>query len=128
MNRRPIESSVLRICTTIQEMRTACRAARRGGKRVGFVATMGALHEGHLSLVRAAKASCDVVAASIFVNPTLFGPNDDLAKYPRTFERDCKLLEKEGAQLLFASPAEDMYSPSGVTWFAVQGLCVKLVG
>jgi len=73
---------------------------------------MGALHEGHLSLVRAARASSDVVAASIFVNPTQFGPNEDLAKYPRSFERDRELLEREGVELLFAPPVEEMY-PAG---------------
>src|SRR5271167_4056520 len=93
---------LLKICTTIHEMRKASRAARRAGARLGFVPTMGALHEGHLSLVRAARASSDVVAASIFVNPTQFGPTEDLAKYPRSFERDREMLEREGVELLFA--------------------------
>ena len=70
---------------------------------------MGALHEGHLSLVRAARASCDFVVASIFVNPTQFGPNEDLAKYPRPFERDRELFEREGVELLFAPSVEEMY-------------------
>jgi pantoate--beta-alanine ligase len=98
------------------------------GKRLGFVPTMGALHEGHLSLVRAARASADVVAASIFVNPTQFGPNEDLAKYPRSFERDCKLLEREGVELLFAPAAEEMYPAGAVTWVTVEGLSDKLDG
>ena len=118
----------MKICNTIEEMRAACRAVRRAGKRLGFVPTMGALHEGHLSLVRAAKAKCDVVAASIFVNPTQFGPTEDLAKYPRTFERDCQLLENEGVQLLFAPAVEEMYPPGAVTWVTVEGLSDKLDG
>src|ERR1700724_258849 len=118
----------MRICNTIEGMRAACRAARRGGKRLGFVPTMGALHEGHLSLVRAAKASCDTVAASIFVNPTQFGPTEDLATYPRSFERDRELLDKEGAELLFAPSVEEMYPAGAVTWVTVEGLSSKLDG
>ena len=118
----------MRTCNTIEDMRDACRAAKGGGKRLGFVPTMGALHEGHLSLVRAAKASCEAVAASIFVNPTQFGPNEDLAKYPRSFERDRELLEKEGVELLFAPSVEEMYPAGAVTWVAVEGLSSKLDG
>jgi pantoate--beta-alanine ligase len=118
----------MKIFRTIEEMRTACRAARSARKRLGFVPTMGALHEGHLSLVRAAKTSCDVVAASVFVNPTQFGPNEDLAKYPRTFERDRDLLEKEGVHLLFAPSAEEMYPQGATTWVTVEELSGKLDG
>src|SRR5208337_3320528 len=107
-------------------MRAACRAARRAGKRLGLVPTMGALHEGHFSLMRAAKAASDVAAASIFVNPTQFGPNEDLAKYPRSFERDCEMLEREGVQLLFAPAVEEMYPAGAVTWVMVEGLSGKL--
>lgn len=109
-------------------MRAASRALRRAGKRLGFVPTMGALHEGHLSLVRAARASTDVVAASIFVNPTQFGPNEDLAKYPRSFEHDCELLEREGVELLFAPSVDEMYPAGAVTWVTVEGLSDKLDG
>ena len=109
-------------------MRSASRAVRRGGGRLGFVPTMGALHEGHLSLVRAARASCGVVAASIFVNPTQFGPAEDLAKYPRSFERDCELLEREGVELVFAPSVEEMYPAGAVTWVTVEGLSDKLDG
>ena len=109
-------------------MRATSRAARRAGKRLGFVPTMGALHEGHLSLVRAARASSDVVAASIFVNPTQFGPNEDLAKYPRSFEHDCEMLEHEGVPLLFAPSVEEMYPGGAVTWVTVEGLSEKLDG
>jgi pantoate--beta-alanine ligase len=118
----------MKICKTIEEMRAACRAARRGGKRLGFVPTMGALHEGHLSLVRAAKASCEVVAASIFVNPTQFGATEDLAKYPRTFERDRELLEREGVELVFAPSVEEMYPAGATTWVTVEGLSDRLDG
>ena len=91
---------------------------------------MGALHEGHLSLVRAAKAHCDAVAVSIFVNPTQFAPTEDLARYPRPFDHDCELLEKEGIEILFAPPVEEIYprSNKGVTWVLVEGLSEKLDG
>jgi pantoate--beta-alanine ligase len=118
----------LKICTTIDEMRVASRGIRRAGKRLGFVPTMGALHEGHLSLVRAARASCDAVAASIFVNPTQFGPNEDLAKYPRSFERDCELLDREKVEVLFAPTVEEMYPAGAVTWVTVEELSGKLDG
>jgi len=118
----------LQICTTIQETRAASHAARSAGERIGFVPTMGALHEGHLSLVRAASTSCGVVTASIFVNPTQFGPNEDLAKYPRSFERDREWLEKEGVDVLFAPSAEEMYPAGAVTWVTVEGLSEKLDG
>jgi len=112
------------------------------------VPTMGALHEGHLSLVRAAREASDVVAASIFVNPTQFGPTEDLAKYPRSFDRDRELLEREGVELLFAPAVEEMYPtangsggptpdqsladrsvrPTQNTWVTVEGLSDKLDG
>ncbi len=118
----------MKVCSTIEEMRAACLAVRRDRARLGVVPTMGALHEGHLSLVRAARKSCDVVAASIFVNPTQFGPNEDLAKYPRSFERDCELLQKDEVQLLFAPSVEEMYPAGAVTWITVEGLSDKLDG
>ncbi len=101
----------MKVCATIPEARAACRDVRAQRKRLGLVPTMGALHEGHLSLVRAAKAQCDAVAVSIFVNPTQFGPAEDLSKYPRQFDRDCSLLEKEGIEILFAPPVEEIYPP-----------------
>lgn len=118
----------MKIFPTIHEARAAGRSFREQGKRLGLVPTMGALHEGHLSLVRAAKARCDAVAVSIFVNPTQFGPTEDLARYPRRFERDCELLEKEGVELLFAPSAEGMYPKGEVTWVTVDGLSEKLDG
>src|SRR5579864_4392446 len=118
----------MKICTTIDDMRAASRQARREEKRLGFVPTMGALHEGHLSLMRAAKAKCDVVAVSIFVNPLQFGPSEDLAKYPRTFEADRALLEKEAVDILFAPAPDEMYPAGAVTYVTVEGLSEKLCG
>ena len=118
----------MKICKTIAEMRATSRQARHEGKRLGFVPTMGALHEGHLSLVRAAKAQCDAVAVSIFVNPLQFAPTEDLAKYPRTFERDRELLEKEAVDILFAPTPEEMYPAGAVTYVTVEGLSEKLCG
>jgi len=118
----------MKICATIPEARAACRDARASHKRLGLVPTMGALHEGHLSLVRAAKAQCDAVAVSIFVNPTQFGPTEDLSKYPRQFDRDCRLLEKEGVDILFAPSVEEIYPDGPVTWVLVEGLSEKLDG
>jgi pantoate--beta-alanine ligase len=118
----------MKICATIPEARAACRDARAGPNRLGLVPTMGALHEGHLSLVRAAKAQCDVVAVSIFVNPTQFGPTEDLSKYPRQFDRDCQLLEKEGVDILFAPSVDEIYPNVQVTWVLVEGLSNKLDG
>lgn len=109
-------------------MRAASRAVRSEGKRLALVPTMGALHEGHLSLVRAARAASNVVAASIFVNPTQFGPNEDLAKYPRSFERDCEMLECEGVEFVFAPSVEEMYPAGTVTWVTVEELSGKLDG
>src|SRR5438270_9458595 len=118
----------MKICKTIHDMHAACSALRAGGKRLGLVPTMGALHEGHLSLVRAAKAQCDAVAVSIFVNPTQFGPTEDLSKYPRQFDRDCQLLEKEGVDILFAPSVDEIYPDGAVTWVLVEGLSEKLDG
>jgi pantoate--beta-alanine ligase len=118
----------MRIYKSVAEMQAACREVRRSGKRLGLVPTMGALHTGHLSLVRAARASCDVVAATIFVNPLQFGPNEDLAKYPRTWEKDVAALEAERVDLLFAPSPEEMYPPGATTFVIVEGLSEKLDG
>jgi len=117
-----------KVSTTIKEIRAAARAARRSGKRVGLVPTMGALHQGHLSLVRAANQQCDVVIVSIFVNPLQFGPQEDLSNYPRTFDRDRGLLEKEGIDLIFAPSAAEMYPGGAGTLVEVVGLSERLDG
>src|ERR1700722_16033440 len=118
----------MKICQTIDDMRAASRHARHPGKRLGLVPTIGALHEGHLSLVRAAKAKCDVVAVSIFVNPLQFAPTEDLAKYPRTFESARELLETESVDILFVPAREEMYAAGAVTYVTVEGLGEKLCG
>ena len=118
----------MQVLSTIQETRAACRAVRQRGQSLGLVPTMGALHAGHIALVRAARAQCDVVAASIFVNPTQFGPNEDFAKYPRTFEQDCALLKAEGVALLFAPQPEEMYPPGASTFVEVEGVGDRLDG
>src|SRR6201989_2810316 len=118
----------MQVLSTVREMRAASRAVRGGGKSLGLVPTMGALHSGHIVLVRAARTQCDVVAASIFVNPKQFGPNEDFAKYPRTFEKDCELLESEGVALVFAPQPEEMYPEGASTFVEVEGVGDRLDG
>jgi len=95
---------------------------------VGLVPTMGALHAGHASLVRAARSRCDAVAVSIFVNPTQFGPNEDYAKYPRTFAADCALVESLGADVVFAPAVKELYPDGAATFVDVEGLSGRLDG
>ncbi|NLG35245.1 MAG: pantoate--beta-alanine ligase [Lentisphaerae bacterium] len=104
----------MEILTTVHDMQQAARTLRREGRRIGFVPTMGNLHEGHLSLIRLARRHADTVVVSIFVNPTQFGPNEDFAAYPRTFDADLALCEQEGADLVFHPSVEDMY-PEGAS-------------
>jgi len=118
----------MNIWKTIAQVRAAHRGLRYGRKTLGLVPTMGALHDGHFSLVRAAKAQTDIVAVSIFVNPTQFGPSEDFSKYPRSFDRDCDLLEKDGVDLVFAPSVEEMYPQNAATYVTVEGLSEKLDG
>ena len=118
----------MRVLEKISEMRDVSRASNRDGRRLGLVPTMGALHEGHLSLVRAAKAASDVVVVSIFVNPTQFGPKEDFSRYPRSFERDCRLLEAANVDAVFAPSVEEMYPQGSVTWIEVATLSERLDG
>jgi len=118
----------MKLVTTVNNARTAVRAAKREGQRVGLVPTMGALHAGHISLVRAAKARCDFIAASIFVNPTQFGPKEDYSKYPRTFEADREKLESDGVDLVFAPAVEEMYPAGATTFVNVDEISERLDG
>ncbi|HEX3986567.1 MAG TPA: pantoate--beta-alanine ligase [Acidobacteriaceae bacterium] len=118
----------MKIVRTITDTRAAIADLRRQGRSLGLVPTMGALHEGHLSLVRAAKAACDAVAVTLFVNPTQFAPNEDLSKYPRTFEADGRLLEAENVDLLFVPEVAEMYPDGATTWVAVEGIQDRLDG
>jgi pantoate--beta-alanine ligase len=109
-------------------MKEACAAARAEGKIVGFVPTMGALHDGHVSLVRRVKAQADLTAVSIFVNPSQFNSKDDFARYPRDLASDAEILVKEGVDLLFAPEPEEMFPPTAATFVEVAGLSDKLEG
>ncbi|MCI0700955.1 MAG: pantoate--beta-alanine ligase, partial [Planctomycetia bacterium] len=116
------------IVTTIAEVRTTVDAIRRMGKTIGLVPTMGALHEGHAALVRAAKSASEFVVVSIFVNPTQFGPKEDFGKYPRTLEADQKLCGEAGADLIFAPTVEEMYPANSFTFVEVGKLGDHLCG
>lgn len=114
--------------TSAVHMTALSREARRSGKRIGFVPTMGALHQGHISLVRTARSRCDLMVVSIFVNPTQFGPNEDYAKYPRSLEADSALLVAENVDYLFCPSVEEMYPRGACTWVEVEGLSDRLDG
>ncbi len=118
----------MRIIRDIREMQAASRAARVQGSAIGFVPTMGALHEGHLSLVRRARSAANLVVVSIFVNPLQFGPAEDFSQYPRTLEADCARLEAEGVDIVFAPPTEQMYPAGATTVVHVEGLSDRLDG
>jgi pantoate--beta-alanine ligase len=123
----------MQVLSGIPEVRTALRTLRASNdpadpRSVGFVPTMGALHAGHRSLMKAARQRCAIVVASIFVNPTQFAPNEDFSCYPRTLEQDCQMLEAEGVDVVFTPTAEVMYPPGASTFVEVEGVSERLDG
>jgi pantoate--beta-alanine ligase len=118
----------MRVVTTVRELRDALQPARESGQTIGLVPTMGAFHDGHLALMRAARAGTDVVVVSLFVNPTQFGANEDLSGYPRDFERDSSLAAAEGVDLLFAPDASEVYPDGFETTVHVGGVADTLEG
>ncbi len=120
--------SAIPVANNILAVRKVVADARTSGLRIGCVPTMGALHEGHASLIRAAKAASDFVVTTIFVNPTQFGPNEDFTKYPRTLEADCETCAAAGADLVFAPTAEEMYPPNAFVFVDVGTLGEHLCG
>ncbi len=118
----------MKVVKTIREMQKLSDEYRCQGKKIGFVPTMGYLHEGHLSLLREAKKHCDVLVMSIFVNPTQFGPQEDFEEYPRDFERDKNLAEKEGVDVIFYPNAKEMYPENYLTYVEVEKITSILCG
>lgn len=119
----------MKIFTTVKDAQAFAAAQKKEGKRIGLVPTMGALHEGHLTLMKAAKQKCDIVIASVFVNPTQFGPNEDFDAYPRCFEDDCQKLERVGVDAVFHPEPSEMYPKGYCTYVNVEGdITHKLCG
>lgn len=118
----------MKLIHTVSEVSDAIAAARREGKTVGLVPTMGALHEGHLTLVRGARQDCGFVGVSIFVNPTQFGPSEDFSRYPRTLDTDSQVCREAGVDLIFAPDAREMYPEGFDSWVDVGGVTEMLEG
>jgi pantoate--beta-alanine ligase len=118
----------MKIIETIQDMRIFVEQAKKQGLRIGLVPTMGSLHEGHLTLMRQAKKSCDVVVVSIFVNPTQFGPNEDYAKYPRDLTGDSEQASKAGVEVIFHPQTQEMYPKGYSSFIEIDGITQKLCG
>jgi pantoate--beta-alanine ligase len=120
--------NIMKVVDTVRDMQQTSESLRISGKTIGFVPTMGYLHEGHLSLVRKARELSDVVVVSIFVNPIQFGPKEDLSRYPRDFDRDSALLEAEKTDIIFFPDTEGMYPPNYSTYVDVRDLPNHLCG
>jgi pantoate--beta-alanine ligase len=118
----------MRVIRSAGEMQDAALALRRGGRRIGLVPTMGALHAGHLSLIARARAACDALVVSLFVNPAQFGPGDDLSRYPRPFEQDAEACRAAGADVLFAPGDGEIYPDGFGTWVDVGGPARRFEG
>jgi pantoate--beta-alanine ligase len=119
---------MIKIIKSVKVMQEFSSGLRRKGRSIGFVPTMGYLHAGHISLVNEAKKHNDIVVVSIFVNPTQFGPKEDLKKYPRDMKRDLALLSKAGVDIVFCPSAKEMYPEGYKTYIEVKGLSDKLCG
>lgn len=117
----------MKLCQTVAELREEVALAKVAGRSIGLVPTMGALHEGHGSLIAAARKENELVIVSVFVNPTQFGPGEDLEAYPRTLEADCVLAGKMGADIVFAPTAKEMYPSADMTWVEVTGAITSVL-
>ena len=117
----------MKLVKTVAELQQIVKETKKAGKSIGLVPTMGALHEGHASLIKAAHAENDFTIVSDFVNPTQFGPTEDLDAYPRTLDHDCKLAEEMGADVLFAPSPNEMYPSRDMTWVEVTGDITKVL-
>ncbi len=118
----------MEVAKTIESVRNLVSAARREGRKIGFVPTMGALHIGHVSLVEAAAKDCDFIVVSIFVNPTQFGPGEDFESYPRPIEADLEICRNAGVDVVFAPTPKEMYPAENITWVTVEKLTESLCG
>jgi len=118
----------MEVVETIEAVREQVTAARRKGRKIGLVPTMGAFHRGHISLIERAVKDCDFVVVSIFVNPTQFGPGEDFEKYPRSFDADLEICRETGVDLVFAPGTEQMYQTENLTWVNVEKLTDTLCG
>ena len=118
----------MEVAETIESVRRVVRAARRKGRRIGLVPTMGALHVGHVSLIEAAVKDCDFVIVSIFVNPTQFGPGEDIENYPKPFEADLEICREASVDVVFAPAPQQMYPVENVAWVTVEKLTEPLCG